>query len=155
MTSTEIRGHLARVLAFSSRTALTQVPRQPPCHTIRPVDTPSLESFITRWQKSDGAERANYGLFVSDFCKLLGVPRPDPAQSDDTQNAYVFARSVTFQHGHGTSSIGFLDLSHRLRRGLDRKNAPSVSSQNRSSAGVLSPLIARPPRRQSAKSRPQ
>ena len=34
--------------------------------------------FETRWLKSGGAERANYGLFLQDFCDLLGVPRPDP-----------------------------------------------------------------------------
>jgi hypothetical protein len=32
-------------------------------------------AFIARWQKSGAAERANYQLFLSELCDLLGVPR--------------------------------------------------------------------------------
>ena len=40
--------------------------------------------FETRWLKSGGAERANYGLFLQDFCDLLGVPRPAPTRPPTT-----------------------------------------------------------------------
>jgi hypothetical protein len=59
-------------------------------------------AFITRWQKSGASERANYQLFLSELCDLLGVPRPDPTTPDDAANAYVFERAVTFHHGDGT-----------------------------------------------------
>ncbi len=55
-------------------------------------------AFIARWQKSGAAERANYQLFLSELCDLLGVPRPDPTTPDDAANAYVFERTVTFHH---------------------------------------------------------
>ena len=31
--------------------------------------------FLTRWQASGGAERANYGLFLNDLTALLGIAR--------------------------------------------------------------------------------
>ena len=40
-------------------------------------------AFIARWQKSGAAERANYQLFLSELCDVLGVPRPDPTTPDD------------------------------------------------------------------------
>ena len=66
--------------------------------------------FIRRWENSGAAERANYQLFLSELCDLLGVPRPDPTRPDDRDNSYVFERSVTFRHGTGMTSIGRIDL---------------------------------------------
>ena len=56
-------------------------------------------AFIARWQKSGAADRANYQIFLSELCDVLGVPRPDPTTPDDEANAYVFERAVTFHHG--------------------------------------------------------
>ncbi len=86
-----------------------------------PPDTPApaVEAFITRWERSGAAERANYQLFLSELCDLLGVPRPDPATADDTRNAYVFERTVVFQHGDGNTSAGRVDLYKRGCSGLD------------------------------------
>ena len=69
--------------------------------------------FIERWQDSGAAERANYALFLSELCDYLGVPRPNPAVADDSQNHYVFERPVTFRHPTGNSSTGFIDLYKR------------------------------------------
>jgi len=40
-----------------------------------PNDTAAAD-FIRRWGNSGAAERANYQLFLSELCDLLGVPRP-------------------------------------------------------------------------------
>ncbi len=66
-----------------------------------------------RWQPSGGAERANYGLFLTDLCDLLGVPRPDATTNDPTQDAYVLERAVTFDNGTGKASTGRIDLYKR------------------------------------------
>jgi hypothetical protein len=50
------------------------------------------------------SERANYQLFITELCALLGVPLPDPARDDTRDNAYVFERRVVFNHGDGSSS---------------------------------------------------
>ncbi len=78
---------------------------------------PSLEAidaFIARWEGANGSERANYQLFLTELCALLGLPQPDPARADtqDT-DAYCFEHRVIFQHGDGTQSQGFIDLYRR------------------------------------------
>src|SRR5687767_7603934 len=77
------------------------------------ANTDTVSSFITRWKNSAAAERANYQLFLSELCELVEVPRPEPAQADDEQNAYVFERAVTFHNGDGSTSTGRIDLYRR------------------------------------------
>ena len=69
--------------------------------------------FERRWQPSGGAERANYGLFLTDLCDLLSVPRPDPTTDNPAQDAYVLERAVTFDDGGGKQTTGRIDLYKR------------------------------------------
>ncbi|WP_243692257.1 DNA methyltransferase [Caulobacter sp. BK020] len=56
----------------------------------------NIEDFITRWTaREGGAERANYQMFLSELCDVLGVPRPDPAGAERDLNDYVFERAVS------------------------------------------------------------
>lgn len=55
----------------------------------------TVEKFIARWQGSEGGqERANYGMFLTELCELLDVPRPDVADATHKHNDYVFERAV-------------------------------------------------------------
>ncbi|HUD52406.1 class I SAM-dependent DNA methyltransferase [Parvibaculum sp.] len=72
-----------------------------------------VEAFIARWSASGGAERANYQLFLTELCTLLGLPQPDPARETNNHNDYVFERSVAFKHADGTQTSGFIDLYKR------------------------------------------
>jgi hypothetical protein len=55
----------------------------------------SVDAFILRWQgREGGQERANYALFLSELCDVLGVPRPQPASASTEENDYVFERLV-------------------------------------------------------------
>lgn len=72
-----------------------------------------VHAFIARWSGAGGTESANYGLFVQELCRLLKVPEPDPASEDTRDNAYVFQRRVTFRHGDGSESYGFIDCYRR------------------------------------------
>jgi hypothetical protein len=69
-----------------------------------------VREFISRWERSGAAERANYQLFLSELCDLLEVPRPSPSVPNDRQNKYVFERVVHFHNGDGTITIGRIDL---------------------------------------------
>ncbi len=69
-----------------------------------------VDLFITRWEASGAAEKANYALFLTELCDLLDVPRPDPTSPDPAKNRYVFERAVTRVAPDGTSSSGFIDL---------------------------------------------
>lgn len=73
----------------------------------------SLPEFLRRWEASGASERANYQLFLSELCDVLGVPRPDPARPEEVANAYVFEKPVTFSHGDGSTSHGRIDLYKR------------------------------------------
>ncbi|CAM3473727.1 hypothetical protein DESA109040_14035 [Deinococcus saxicola] len=55
-------------------------------------DTP--EEFIARWLPSGGSERANYGLFLSELCEVLGVERPGVSTAAG-RGTYVLEREVT------------------------------------------------------------
>lgn len=98
--------------------------------------TDSITDFINRWQKSGAAERANYQLFLAELCDVLSIKRPLPTQSNDSQNIYVFERSVTFQNGDGTTSTGYIDLYKRgcfvleAKQGSEKADAGSVLPLN-------------------------
>jgi hypothetical protein len=112
---------------------------------------PAVAAFIARWSKAEAAERANYVLFLSELCDLLGVPRPDPAGPDTAQNAYVFERSVTFHHrGSTKTSTGRIDLYRRDCFVLEAKqyaaakpSAPAEFSFDLADDAPKSPKIAR------------
>ena len=75
--------------------------------------TITADDFIKRWENANGSERANYQLFLTELCALIGLDRPDPASEDTEDNAYVFERKVGFRHADGTGSNGFIDLYRR------------------------------------------
>ncbi len=99
------------------------------------MSPPSIKDFIARWQNSAAAERANYALFLTQLCDLLGVPQPEPTQADVAQNAYVFERDVTFDQGDGTSTTGRIDLYKRgcfvleAKQGSDAQRAAEVAAR--------------------------
>lgn len=69
-----------------------------------------VSTFITRWSSSGAKERANYQLFLSELCDLLGVPHPDPATPDESKNIYVFDKTVTFRATDNSTSTGYIDI---------------------------------------------
>ena len=99
-------------------------------------DPAAVAAFLDRWGSSGGAERANYQGFLNELCDLLGVPRPDPARPDDTENTYVFERAVTFQHGDGSTSTGFIDLYRcgcfvlEAKQGVEKEAATAPLSES-------------------------
>ena len=69
-----------------------------------------IDSLIARWSASGGAERANYAQFLSELCRVLEVPEPEPTRPDDADNAYVFERSVADPHDEGRATVRRIDL---------------------------------------------
>ena len=73
-----------------------------------------VEHFISRWTgRVGGAERANYQMFLSEFCDVIGVPRPDVASGDRAQNDYVFERAVRPRGSADTTAPKRIDLYRR------------------------------------------
>ncbi|MFC3723414.1 DNA methyltransferase [Neoaquamicrobium sediminum] len=70
-----------------------------------------IEAFIARWtSREGGAERANYQMFLSEFCDVIGVPRPEPAGAERAQNDYVFERAVRRRESDEIASSRRIDL---------------------------------------------
>ncbi|MBS7544360.1 class I SAM-dependent DNA methyltransferase [Ancylobacter oerskovii] len=73
-----------------------------------------IADFIKRWSNLDGGqERANYSLFLSELCDVIGVKRPDPARAAHDFNDYVFERRVERKRPDGTNETGRIDLYKR------------------------------------------
>lgn len=123
--------------------------------TLQPVNKPTLsteanpcdsnatavEAFIQKWQGKDGGERANYQLFITELCALIGTAPPEPASSDHTQNAYVFERQVEFANAgsaEGSSkTFGYIDCYKRgsfvfeTKQGVEKKTREALSEAGR------------------------
>ena len=73
-----------------------------------------VEAFIERWTRGEGgAERANYQLFLTELCDVIGVARPDPAGATHANNDYVFERAVRPRKSAPTVSPKRIDLYKR------------------------------------------
>ena len=70
-----------------------------------------VQSFIDRWTgREGGAERANYALFLTELCDLLGVQRPTPSGAETQLNDYVFERAVRPRASEGGGAPKRIDL---------------------------------------------
>lgn len=92
------------------------------------ADIAAIDRFIGRWDGVSGSERANYQLFITDLCQCLDLPIPEPASEDTRENSYVFERRVSFAHGDGTTSSGFIDCYRRGSFVLEAKKVKRSSS---------------------------
>lgn len=72
----------------------------------------AIQEFIDRWSKSGGSERANYALFLSELCDVLGLDRPLPATATEENDHYRLERPVA-SAAIGDSAKRFIDLYKR------------------------------------------
>jgi len=88
-----------------------------------PNQTDPVEAFIARWQGHEGGqERANYALFLTELCDVLGLPHPDVANASHEFNDYVFERAVRRHRDEG-ESVGRIDLYKRNSFVLEAKQS--------------------------------
>jgi hypothetical protein len=83
-----------------------------------------VEGFIARWSgREGGQERANYSLFLTELCDVLGVAHPDPAEASSELNDYVFERRVERVTADGSVEAGRIDLYKRGHFILEAKQS--------------------------------
>ncbi|MEL7430114.1 MAG: type IIL restriction-modification enzyme MmeI, partial [Pseudomonadota bacterium] len=91
-----------------------------------------IETFITRWKEnSGGAERANFPLFLTELCDIIGVEKPEPASTDTQNNSYVFERAVTFKEAGDRVGNGRIDLYKKGSFVLEAKQSIKRSGQKK------------------------
>jgi hypothetical protein len=97
----------------------------------------TLDEMIQRWTGQEGgAERANYAMFLGEFCDVLGLPKPDPAGGTE-HNDYVFERSVKRPDG----SNGRIDLYKRDCFVLEAKQSRQKPGEKYVDAGPQLDLL--------------
>ena len=70
-----------------------------------------IEQLITEWHGTEGgAERANYALFLTQFCQALGLPSPAPATSGTESPTYQFEAFVRHSEAGEPAGTGRIDL---------------------------------------------
>jgi hypothetical protein len=100
----------------------------------------NLDSFIARWTAGEGGqERANYALFLSEFCDVLEVPRPDQAAHDAGLNIYAFERAVTFREPNGSTRSGRIDLYKRGSFVLEAKQSRRPGTEKAAQSSLFDP----------------
>ena len=105
-----------------------------------------VEAFIARWQDQEGGqERANYALFLTELCDLLGLPHADPASAAHETNDYVFERAVKEKARDGSSSAKRIDLYKRDCFVLEAKQS-RFSGDKKLDAPQLPGLVSSSPR---------
>src|ERR1700684_352351 len=89
------------------------------------------DSFIARWTaREGGAERANYQMFLSELCDVLGVPRPDPAGAERSLNDYVFERAVSQRESAAATAPRRIDLYKKGAFILEAKQSRMPGGRN-------------------------
>jgi hypothetical protein len=68
-----------------------------------------MEAFVSRWEKSGGNERANYQLFITEFCDALGIERPR-AKGTTEGDRYCFDKDIKVIHPSGEFTPNFIYL---------------------------------------------
>jgi hypothetical protein len=92
--------------------------------------TGAAEAFIARWQGQEGGqERANYALFLTELCDLIGVEHPEPAGATHERNDYVFERVVTKRKDDG-DALGRIDLYKKNSFVLEAKQSRWQGQKN-------------------------
>ncbi|WP_420408196.1 class I SAM-dependent DNA methyltransferase [Hoeflea sp.] len=90
-----------------------------------------IEAFITRWTaREGGAERANYQMFLSELCDVLGVERPEPAGAERALNDYVFERAVRTRASNDIASSKRIDLYRKGSFILEAKQSRLPGARN-------------------------
>jgi hypothetical protein len=90
----------------------------------------AIDSFISRWENSGAAERANYQMFLSELCDILEVPRPDPTSPDPAKNLHVFDRAITRINPDGSSVTNYIDLYKARHFVCETKQGVSAPETN-------------------------
>ncbi|PHI19216.1 SAM-dependent methyltransferase [Lewinellaceae bacterium SD302] len=92
----------------------------------------SLSTFLQKWSASGAAESSNAQSFTNDLCDLIGVAKPDPTRPDDSQNTYVFEKSVVGRNGN----VKKIDCYKRGHFILENKQGAGPATEEKALSSV-------------------
>ena len=94
---------------------------------IRSASPDPIATFLTRWDGTERAERANYVAFLNELCAVIGAPLPDPASGSGGD--YRYERGVTHRTDDGGTAARRIDLYRRDRFILEAKQGANPDRQ--------------------------
>ncbi|QQR37637.1 hypothetical protein JI749_08550 [Devosia oryziradicis] len=97
----------------------------------------TLDDLIAEATASGGSERANYQLFVTGLCDVLGVPRPAMSQEANARNDYVFERSLDYRHPDGSTTKLYVDCYKRGSFVLEAKQSARRQAEDERQASLF------------------
>lgn len=100
-------------------------------------DRLKMEALISRWQQAGGNERANYQLFLTEFCDALGVERPRVKGTDDGDR-FCFDKDIKVIHPSGEFTPNFIDLYKEGHFVLEAKQGSDSSAKGTGKRGTNS-----------------
>jgi hypothetical protein len=86
-----------------------------------------IDAYLTRWDGTEQAERANYVAFLNELCPLINAPLPDAARGGGGD--YRYERSVTHRALEGAATTRRIDLYRRDRFILEAKQGANAERQ--------------------------
>lgn len=98
-----------------------------------PESTETIETFISRWETAEAAERANYQMFLTELCDLL--EHPDPTSSSN--NTYTFEKAIAYQKPDGNSTTVYADLYKKGHFVLETKQGAHAKKDNPDQLSLL------------------
>lgn len=101
-------------------------------------DRTNIQAFLTKWQGSQGNERANYSDCFDDLCGALGVERPIP-KGTVQGDPYCFDKEIKVFHKEGikTNFVDFHREGHFLIEAKQGSDKPKQSSPKRGTESYL------------------
>jgi Spy/CpxP family protein refolding chaperone len=98
-----------------------------------------MDTFIARWEKAGGTERANYQMFFAELCDALRVERPNPQEQDST---YRFDYSMTIFTPSGKKTPGYIDFYKENHFVVEAKQGSEKSGKGTAKRGTQGYLKA-------------
>ena len=89
-----------------------------------------IDRYADRWRQTQGAERANYQLFLTELCTLLDLPQPLPQSRGDSDRNYCFEFAVKQSRLLAPASLLRIDLYRRGCFVLEAKQSLLKGSRN-------------------------
>jgi hypothetical protein len=101
-------------------------------------DRTNIQGFLTKWQGSQGNERANYQTFFDDLCGALGVEHPIP-KGTMQGDPYCFDKEIKVFHKEGikTNFVDFHRDGHFIIEAKQGSNTSKQSTPRRGTDGYL------------------
>ena len=85
----------------------------------------NTSTFIARWAASGAAERANAQSFITELCALLSLEPTQPKTPDESDNAYVFEKTIPSTSGNKN----FIDCYKRGHFVLESKQGADADTR--------------------------